>query len=104
MSQAATQMPRTFSSSIVCAIFVTLTQGMYSMAPADALATISVSPQALRFGITMPCAPAHSALRMMAPRLCGSSRLSKIRINGSSPRASAKAKISSSSLYAYGLI
>ena len=40
------------------------------------------SPTPRRFGMITPCAPAASAVRMMAPRLCGSSMLSQIMING----------------------
>src|SRR5450755_198047 len=54
-------------------MLVARTIGMYSRAPAAALATTSVRPTARRSGITMPPAPAACAVRVMAPRLCGSS-------------------------------
>ena len=76
-------------------MFGTRTTGRYSTAPADALPTAAVSPTLRRFGITTPCAPAHSAVRMIAPRLCGSAISSQTIRNGGSPRLSASAKISS---------
>ena len=42
-----------------------------------------------------PCAPARFAVRMIAPRLCGSSMPSNRKINGGSPASSAFARISS---------
>ncbi len=48
-----------------------------------------------------PCAPARFAVLIIAPRLCGSSILSRIRIKGSSPRSSASASISSTVEYSY---
>ena len=47
--------------------------------------------------MTTPCAPAHSAVLRIAPRLCGSAISSHTRINGGSFRLSASAKISSTS-------
>ena len=55
------------------------------MAPAEVFATVPVSPTALLFGMITPCAPARFAVRMIAPKLCGSSILSNNMINGASP-------------------
>ena len=52
---------------------------------AEVLATVAVRPTARFFGIMTPCAPARFAVRMIAPRLCGSSILSNKNIKGSSP-------------------
>ena len=71
------------------------------MAPAEVFATVAVSPTARRFGMITPCAPARFAVRMIAPRLCGSSILSRIKMNGGSPFSSAFFKISSTSAYSY---
>ncbi len=69
------------------------------MAPAEAFTAVPVSPAALRFGIMTPCAPAKFAVRITAPRLCGSSTLSKSTINGGSPFSFAFCKISSTDAY-----
>src|ERR1035441_4689755 len=66
-------MPRCFRSSRVRLILVTRTTGRCSSAPAAALATTSVMPAARRSGMMMAPAPAAWAVRMTAPRLCGSS-------------------------------
>ena len=63
-------------------------------APADALLTIAVSPALLRFGMITPWAPAHSAERMIAPRLWLSVISSQTITNGSSPSAAARSRIS----------
>ena len=55
----------------------------------EAFAAVEVSPTARLFGIITPCAPEHSAERMIAPRLCGSSTPSSKITNGASPRSSA---------------
>ena len=65
------------------------------IAPADAFATVAVSPTALRFGMTTPWAPAWLAVLIMDPRLCGSSILSRNIIKGGSPFSSAILNISS---------
>ena len=49
-----------------------------SMAPAEDFTTVGVMPQERRLGIISPCAPAHSARRIRAPMLCGSSMPSAI--------------------------
>ena len=72
---------------------------MYSIAPADVFPTTAVSPTLLLLGIITPCAPAHSAVRIIAPRLCGSVILSSIIIKGFSPFDSAELIISSTSAY-----
>src|ERR1039458_7066704 len=66
-------MPRRFRSSRVRLMLVTRTTGRCSSAPAAALATTSVTPAARRSGMMMAPAPAACAVRMTAPRLCGSS-------------------------------
>ena len=43
--------------------------GKCSTAPAEALATVSFNPAARRSGMKTPSAPAHSAVRRIAPRL-----------------------------------
>ena len=60
----------------------TLTIGTYSVAPADVFATTSVTATALLFGIITPWHPAHSALLIKAPKLCGSSISSAISMKG----------------------
>ena len=73
-----------FNKSMVCDKLDTLATGTYSMAPADAFATESVKPTALRFGMMTPWTPAPSADRRIAPKLCGSSIPSRRRRKGSS--------------------
>ena len=46
-----------FNSSTVRAILVTFAMGRCSLAPAEALVTVGVTPTALRSGITTPSAP-----------------------------------------------
>ena len=65
--------PLPSSSSIARAIFFTRATGRCATAPAEARAAASVSPAARRSGMTTPLAPAASAVRMIAPRFCGSS-------------------------------
>ena len=62
-------------------MFTTRTTGKYASAPAAARPTVSVNPAARRSGITTAAAPAACAVRMIAPRLCGSSTPSKITCN-----------------------
>ena len=50
-------------------------------------------------GMITPCAPARFAVRMIAPRLCGSSILSSRKINGGSPFSLAFSRISSTVEY-----
>ncbi len=69
------------------------------MAPAEVFATAAVNPTALRLGMITPWAPAKLAVRMMAPRLCGSSMPSSKMINGGSPLSLARARISSTWTY-----
>src|ERR1039457_6844671 len=66
-------MPRRFRSSRARLTLVTRATGRCSSAPAAALATTSVTPAARRSGTMMEPAPAACAVRIMAPRLCGSS-------------------------------
>ena len=53
-------------------MFVTRETSICSAAPALALSTTAVSPAARRLGMMTPWTPAHSAVRKIAPRLCGS--------------------------------
>ena len=57
-----------------------------STAPADAFATAGVTAAARRSHSTSPLAPAHSALRAIAPRFCGSCSSSSATMNGSLAR------------------
>ena len=54
-----------------------------STAPAEALATAGVTAAARRSQSTRPVTPAHSALRAIAPRFCGSCSSSSATMNGS---------------------
>ena len=66
------QTPAFFSARSAPATFATRAIGMCAVAPADALRTVALTPAARRSGSTTAVAPAHSAVRMMAPALCGS--------------------------------
>ena len=68
-------------------------------APAEVFATMAVSPALRRLGMMTPCAPAHSAVRMMAPRLCGSLISSHTTSRGASPRSRAAERMSSTLAY-----
>jgi len=57
---------------------------MCCTAPADTLLTVLFTLAALLLEIIMPWTPAVSALRIIEPRLCGSSIPSNININASS--------------------
>ena len=80
-------------------MFVTLAIGRCSLAPAEDLATIDVTPAARRSGMTTPSAPAASAVRRTAPRLCGSSTPSSTTISECCPRFASMT--SSRSLYCF---
>ena len=69
--------------------------------PCRSLCNSCRQPDCPSFGMITPCAPARFAVLIIAPRLCGSSILSRIRIKGSSPRSSASASISSTVEYSY---
>ena len=58
-----------FKSSRVRAMFVTFAMGRCSLAPADALVTVAVTPAARRSGITTPSAPEASAVRRMRSQI-----------------------------------
>ena len=60
--------------------------GRCSTAPAEALQTAGVTSAARRSGITTPAAPAHSAVRQIEPRFCGSWTWSSATSSGCSPR------------------
>ena len=94
-----TQTPLSFSSAMAVLILVTRATFMYSTAPAEALATEAVRPTLRRLGMMTPCAPAHSAVRMMAPRLCGSLISSHTTSRGASPRSRAAERMSSTLAY-----
>ena len=101
ISAHTNHIPFSLSFSIVCPRFVTFATGVYASAPADAFATIAVSPTSRSLVMITPCAPARLAVRIIAPRLCGSSIPSSRKIKGSSPFSSAFLSISSTSAYAY---
>ena len=61
--------PLSLSSAMALLMLVTRATFIYSMAPAEALATVAVSPTLRRLGMMTPWAPAHSAERRIAPRL-----------------------------------
>ena len=75
----------------------TLAIFIYCTAPADTLLTVLLTDAALLLGIIIPCTPAVSAVLIIAPKLCGSSIPSKIKINGGSFFVLAFSKISSTS-------
>ena len=81
--------------SIAAVMLETRATGIYSSAPAEAFPTTAVSPTLLLFGMIIPCAPAHSAVRMIAPRLWGSDNSSQMTMSGGSPASCAFFKISS---------
>ena len=64
-------------------------------------ATVDVSPAACLFGMITPCAPARLAVRIIAPRLWGSSISSRRKMKGASPFSFALFKISSTVDYSY---
>src|SRR6218665_3666 len=66
------QMLRSLSSSSVRARLVTMKYGMVSAAPLATLATVALMPTAWSLGAITACAPAPSATRRQAPRVCGS--------------------------------
>src|SRR6185437_15184552 len=75
-------MPRSLSSRIVRARFVTTMYGTDSAAPEATLIAAVVRPQLRSFGAMTACAPAPSATRRHAPRLCGSCTPSSTSSNG----------------------
>src|SRR6266446_5782535 len=81
--------PLAFRSSRVRAMFVTFAMGRCSLAPADDFATVPVTPAARLSGITTPSAPEASAVRRIAPRLCGSSTPSSTMTSEYCPRFAA---------------
>src|SRR6218665_1485058 len=66
------QMLRSLSSSSVRARLVPMKYGMVSAAPLATLATVALMPTAWSLGAITACAPAPSATRRQAPRVCGS--------------------------------
>ena len=62
-----------------------------STAPADAFAAAGVTAAARRSQSTTPVAPAHSAVRQIAPRFCGSCSSSSATMNGSLTASSSAA-------------
>ncbi len=77
-----TQIPRSFSSLRVRARLVTMKYGTVSAAPLATLATVALTPTAWSLGAMTAWAPAPSATRRQAPRLCGSVTPSSTRISG----------------------
>ena len=81
---------------------VTQTDASVEVPSIEDLYTVGVIPTARLLGIIRPCAPAHSAHLINAPKLCGSSIESAITIRGFSPRLFASSIISS--IVEYSLI
>jgi len=79
-SVPTSQTPRAFNARMVRARLVTVRYGTVSAAPQATRRTVLFNPTARSRGAMTACAPAASALRRHAPRLCGSvtpSRISK---------------------------
>ena len=72
--------------SSVRARFVTMKYGTVSAAPLATLATVALMPTAWSFGAITACAPAPSATRRQAPRLCGSVTPSSTSSSGGAAR------------------
>ena len=66
-------------------MFVALAILVWLKAPALVLSTVADKPTASCFAIITPWQPAAFALRIIAPRLCGSVILSHITTKGGSP-------------------
>jgi hypothetical protein len=81
-SAPTTQISRSFSQRRVRARFVTWISGSVSAAPDATLRTVGVRPAARSRGTMTAFAPAASALRRQAPRLCGSCTPSNTRSSG----------------------
>ncbi|MNJ52180.1 hypothetical protein D3C77_475030 [compost metagenome] len=91
-----THRPRCWSFSRVRARLVTATSGITSAAPQATLRTAGVRVADLSFGTITARAPAASAVRRQAPRLCGSVTPSSTRISGApSLRSSSSSSIAS---------
>ena len=88
MSSPTTQMPAAFIASIAAGRPPTSAIGRYSIAPAAALVTVGVTCTARCLGSTTPVTPAHSAMRMSAPRFPGSVTPSTASRNGAPPSPS----------------
>ena len=58
---------------MVCTTLPICTSGICSIAPADVFATVALIGALCRLGMSTAVAPAHSAVRIIAPILCGSS-------------------------------
>ncbi len=69
---ATTHNPARLSSSRARFKFFTRATRICANAPAAAFSQAGVRPAARRSGMITPCAPAHSPVRIMAPRLWGS--------------------------------
>ena len=94
-----TQTPCFLSVFMVSTRFDTLAIFIHAAAPADVLKTVGLTVALRLFGIITPSAPAASAVRIIAPRLCGSCISSHIIIKGGLPLLSAFARISSTVQY-----
>ena len=73
--------------------------GVQRVPPQADVMNVAVSPALRRFGITTPWAPAHSAVRIIAPRLWGSEISSHTTMRGFSPLSAALFKICSTLTY-----
>ena len=79
--------------------FDTLAMFTQAAAPAEVLKTVGLTVALRLFGMITPSAPDASAVRIIAPRLCGSCISSHIIMNGGLPLLSALASISSTVQY-----
>ena len=84
------QMLRSFSSPRVRARLVTMKYGTVSAAPLATLATVALMPAAWSLGAITAWAPAPSATRRQAPRLCGSVTPSSTSSSGGPSTASSR--------------
>ena len=94
-----THTPASFSSFSRAGRLATRATGTWDTAPAEVLATTAVSPAERRLGMMTPWAPAHSAVRITAPRLWGSDSSSHTTIRGGSPFSRAMDRMSSTVAY-----
>jgi hypothetical protein len=93
------QMPRSLSSFKVRARLVTIKYGTVSAAPLATLATVALIPAAWSLGAITAWAPAPSATRRQAPRLCGSVTPSSTKISGGVRCSGGKAALAASRFF-----
>ena len=91
--------PASCNSFRAAARFPTRATAICSTAPALVFSTTAVTPALRCLGMITPWAPAHSAVRMMAPRLWGSEISSQTTTRGASPFSRARARISDTEAY-----